>query len=449
MNAAPSPAVSPQLTEPWTRFAAWAADELGMRIVREGDLYRAEPDSHPTDGVDEHSVRKSWLRRRPKPDPAEELPEPITAHNPEALLSALIGRLADAERLPQTRPVEQPSALSEITERLFDAYKLDGGKARVTGCALEDAPFVRLSWVLTGRPDGDEQVAHAYYDERGQKVDPELARDLGLESVESYGKAAPKLAADILSDLIGSASSEFAASGALPIEGQATLVSLVWVKHASGHLAFEFGETSIDAAFQGWAATLKAPPVVCLQTGRKTFHLGSFDGTGEGEAPEIAAAEEIVVSDVTGRRRLGRDLLTCSVTGKRGEAEWFERSGVSGAPVLADYAGVCATCGMVVAENELTTQACVGCERSERLGAADPRLAAIRKLYPSLFSGSAASARGWTIAEMCDAYVLQHSGWFRRRVVTFDKETLEVRRAAQASTFSSTWRPIELPARVG
>jgi hypothetical protein len=208
------------------------------------------------------------------------------------------------------------------------------------------------------------------------------------------------------------------------------LETIVWAKRARGRLRFEFGDKSVDAPFEGWARLLKAPPVVCPLTGVETFHLATI------EDGDIAAAEQIGVCVVTRRRRLLRDLVKCSATGDLAESEHFGRCAASGKPVLKIRLVKCDRCGLLVAPTAKQKSDCEACSRVKRVGADDPRLRVIVAKHPNL------AKLKWALAETPVAFVLETSGWFRRRVLSIDKQTLAVVQAAEASRMSSIWRPL-------
>lgn len=410
--------------ESWTALAAWAADELGVRVAFDGKLYRIEEVTHavaPAATASESATRRSWFGRRATKAEAVEGPEAFATPTPAELLSELVTRLQQRPGTVHARPVSQPTAVHDLSAQLFVAYTLDGGQAHLAGCHFDDVPLVRLTWVHEDE-DGSQSVEHRYFDELGEPLDWSLVESLGVDRVASLTGPAPRLDEGRLTRMLESARRRINIAPALE--------TIVWAKRAQGRLRFEFGDKSVDATFEGWARLLEAPPVVCPLTGAETFHLATI------EDGEIAAAEQIGVCVVTRRRRLLRDLLKCSATGNLAEPEHMGRCAASGEPVLKSRLVKCDRCGLLVAPTAKQKSDCDACRRVKRVGADDARLRAIFGRHPHL------AKRKWALAETPVAFVLETSGWFRRRVVSLDKETLAVVHAAEASRWLSEWRPV-------
>ncbi len=418
------------VTESWTAFAAWGADALGLKLAFDGEAYRIEVDhfGQPEEGSATgstvgSSLRRSWIRRQPKPEPAEETP-PFVTDAPKKLLAELFDRLRAHPEPLYARPTQQPTAVHELTDRLFAAYTLEGGKAHVAGCHLEDMPLVRLSQLGTNG-DGNEMVSHTFYDEEGTPLSAELVTALGLAQVQCGSDPTPRIEAGRLTAAISAARHQGGQESAI--------ASIVLAKRAWGRLRFEFGDDSVDTPFDGWARTLTAPPIVCPQTGRETFHLAM---TERGERGTIAAAEEIAACSVTGHRRVLRHLVRCAVTDKLAEPEWIAPCGVTGENVLKSELVPCKRCGQLVAKRTVTASGCHGCDSAKHVSPKDPRLAKVLAKHVRLAS------HRWALAEMPAAFVLETTSWLRKRVVTIDKVSLDILREAEASRFSSTWQPL-------
>lgn len=411
--------------EPWSALAAWAADELGVRLEHDGKRYQivtpaAEPEGDPSaSGV---SLKKRWFRRRrAEATVSEPAPvEPFTTEAPADVVEELVHRLADGP-VP-ARPSEQPTAVHELAARLFDAYQLDWGQAHLAGCHFDNVPLIRWTRLL----DLDEpapRVEHRFFDELGEPLPWDLAVALGADRVAPFEDEPPRIDGGRVERMLASA-------GRRAGDQEPVLVTLVWVKRARGRLRFEFGDESIDTAFDGWASTLEAPPVVCPATGVETFHLAATDDG------KIAAAGAIAVSAVTGRRLLASELETCVATGKQAEPEHFAKCVATGEAVLTSEAVACDRCGQRVAPAAKHAGDCDACRAAERV-AIDPSVwKAIVAKHSRLGSSK------WQASQTAGAYLLEASGWLRRHVVTIDRESLEVLHAAEASRFSSTWRPV-------
>lgn len=412
--------------EPWTALAAWAADELGVRLEYDGTVYRIQDAGHEEPGdtsASESTIRRGWFRRRAK-SKAEDTPEPepFTAEAPADVVDELVRRLRESGEPIHARPIEQPTAVHELSARLFDAYTLDGGQAHLAGCHLEDVPLVRLTW-LADEEEATPRIEHRFFDELGVPIAWAEAVALGLDRVAPMAEPLPRVEAGRLERMLASAAKSSASE-------PPSLVTLVWAKQAWGRLRFEFGDESFDTEFSGWASTLEAPPAVCPATGEPTFHLAATDDG------QIAAAEAITPSVVTGRRALTSELVTCSATGKLAEAEHFAPCAATAEPILLTELETCSRCGLSVGPRDKRPGDCNACRAAERVTLDEATWSKAVAAQPKL------AARKWQVTQTDEAYILESSGWFRRNVVTLDRATLAVLHAAEASRFSSTWRPV-------
>lgn len=412
--------------EPWSAWAAWAADELGVRLGFDGKHYLLEVPSAESPPEGRSPTRSGWFRRREKTaaEPAPDATPAFQAESPSDLVLELAERLRNREQPPEARPVHQPTAVHDLANRLFNAYKLDGcGQAHLAGCHFEDVPLVRATRI---DDSGDTPVIeHRLFDELGVEVDWAQVVDLGADEVAAVAETepTPRLDAGRLQRMVESARRSVSddAFGA---------ITLVWVKRAWGRLRFDFGDESVDAEFSGWARTLKAPSVVCPATGVETFHLTATDDG------RIVAAEAIVVSAVSGRRLLVDDLVECQATGQLAEAEYLTPCAASGEQVLKSELRTCERCGLRVAPSAVRGGGCSACLGAQRATIKPSVWTAILTKHPGLMR------HAWRTSRTGDVYLLEASGWLRRRVVTIDAESLDVTHAAEGSRFSSVWRAV-------
>ena len=407
-------------------------DELGLLLSFDGKTYKVEPQAgEPGEASPSESTlrRRGWLRRRKNDAPADDPPQPapLLAETPGELLELLINQLNERPTPPNAKPSDQPEAVHELADRLFGAYTLDGGKAHLAGCHLTDSPLVRLT-ELVENEDGAVAPLHRYYDELGAPLSDDMVKRLGVDRVEPFSNHPPRLDEGRLSRML-----ESAWGGNQKSSESVALATIVWAKKASGRLRFEFGEESVDTPFEGWASLLDPPPVTCPMTGQPTFHLATVEGG------LIAAAEEIATCEVSSERRVRSELQVCTATGKKVDPKHLGECSVSGDLVLADRLSPCPKCGQKVSPLILSPGDCRGCVSPTRVSKEDSRIAAIVDEHPHLL-GKGDPSRSWSLSETRTAYVLERVGWFRRRVVTLDKQTLKVLRQAKASRFSPTWR---------
>lgn len=434
--------------EPWTRFAAWAVDELGCVLAYDGSVYRLQIDTFdaPSEGSQRSggksdqeatpsTIRRRWsLRRSGRKAQANVEAEAagplLTATTQLELLTGIVAKLLERPMPPSVRPVRQPHAVHELTDRFFEAYQLDGGKAHMAGCHLEEVPFVRRTRIDSVADSDTDQVAvwHSYFDEQGKPVADQLVEELGLNQVESARDSAPRVTPRLVERL--SLSTTTQDKSVADKENANELQTIVWARRATGRIRFEFGDESVDAPFDGWVKTLSAPAIICPRTGRETFSLTTVEGG------DIVAAEEVVLCEVTDHRHIASDLDRCAETNKLVEPELLEPCPITGDWVLSTEFVPCPRCQQSVPKGKATATGCKGCDGAKRVGTNHPVLQAIQAKHPAF------AKQGWQLAETQRAVILVRDGWLRRRVATFDKATLELLHEAEASRFSATWRPV-------
>ena len=341
------------------------------------------------------------------------------------------------------RPAGQPAAVNDITQRLFAAYQVDGGGVHLGGCQLEDFPFLRLSFVSTDESSGE--IRHTFVAHDGSMVSDQLARDLGLLEVVPVLQLPPRIDNATLQSLIA-AGRRVAAQTTSSRDPNATTVdpvvtSLVWVKHASGHLDFAIGDATVSLPFSGWAKLLEAQPYTSPESGASSFHLAATDDG------RIDTFDQIAPCQQSGRRVLRQELVTCSVTGKHVLEEFTETCPVSGKPTLAEQFALCPTCQQKVSQQALNNKSiaespCSACRQLTKIKKDDPRLVWIFGEHPALDRWN-----HWQLAETKTVYIAQASRWTKRLLLVIDKETLAVHHLATAGKFSSVWVPVAEAAR--
>ena len=153
---------------------------------------------------------------------------------------------------------------------------------------------------------------------------------------------------------------------------------LAWVKHASGHLDFEIGETTVSLPFSGWAKLLQAQPYTSPQSGASSFHLAATDDG------RIDTFDQIAPCQQSGRRVLRQELVTCSVTNKHVLEEFTETCPVTGQPCLTEQFATCPTCQQKVGQLALAEGDCTACRQMSKIKKDDPRLVWIFGEHPGL-----------------------------------------------------------------
>jgi len=361
----------------------------------------------------------------------------------------LLKRLHGAGPAVHVRPSAQPMAVKDISERLFAAYEVDGGRVHLGGCQLTDYPFLRLSYFagpkagVVGAKDGGagaKEVQHVFVAHDGSAVSDQLVQDLGLLQVEPIVKLPPRIDKPALRALI--AAGRRVAAKTVPSRDPAAtsveplVVSLVWVKHASGQLNFTIGETTVGLPFSGWARLIQAQPYTSPLSGASSFHLAAT------EDGRIDAFDQITTCEQSGRRVLRQDLVTCSVTGKHVLEEFTEICPVSGQPSLTEQFADCPMCQQRVSKAVLKNQTCDACQHLLKIKKDDPRLVWILGEHGGLDRWN-----HWQLSETKDVYIAVASGWTKRLLLVIDKETLAVRHLATSGKFATGWTPVAKSAR--
>lgn len=328
-------------------------------------------------------------------------------------------------------PVDEPTSVHQLAERLFPAYSVDRGSIRLAGCRLENRLFVRLEFrrgeeefVLYVDADGRE-VADETVDVLGMSGAIELERppDVFEPTVDRVTEAGTRLAAERFS--------ESDAAGAAP---ELIAATVLWYKFAEGKLRFSVGEDSADLPFSGWARTLCPPPFVCPYSAVSTFEIAATDDG------RIAAASQIAACEETGRRMLSDELITCSVTARRVVPELIQSCPVTDQPVLRSEMVPCSCCEQSVSPAALRRHVCAACRELEPVDKADPRLARLLEEYPRLDRWHT-----WQLSETATVSIFVGSARLKRLLVVVGKESLEAKRLATGNRLFGGWKSVAPP----
>lgn len=322
-----------------------------------------------------------------------------------------------ARTLVMARPATQPEAVHELTERLFTPYEMDGGRVHLAGCQLVDVPFLRISTLAADDPS---QVEHRLTTIEGNEVPEELREKLDLANlVPQHGPSAiatePPLA-QAVAQLLQSAAPEGVVA-----------VTVVVAKRAEGKLQFQFGAKSITIDFDDWAATLEAPPYCCRLTGRSTYHLATTDDG------RIAAAEGIASCEVSGKRLLASELVTCIATGKRVDPTLTLKCPVSGEPALASEFATCSLCRQEVSQAVLDATLCRACRHLEKAARDDAAVADLLARAPKL-----KRFRQIRTASTNEVTIVEGVGLWKHLLVVVGQADGQVRQVA-TRTPATTW----------
>lgn len=433
-----TPAQTAEDREALARFVAWAIRAVGGQATRENGQVQAFLPPNPLvdvrksrGGIDDD--RPAWLRG-PMPvvlTPAldvdvDELTvstgEQLTPRSPQ--VEWLVERLHSLGAAVNGVPVHQPASAGEIAERLLPAYRIEGGRIRLSGCSLEDRAFFRI---YARSPAGarPQRFVEWTIDADGRRVDEQVAAPLGLDDIEPIKVRPPAVNAAAVAEL-----THLAENGASQAHGPLEIVgvALLWCKWASGRLRIEFPSACAEIRFSDWAATLAPPTFACPETGRQSHAVGITDDG------RIAAAEEIAVCQETSRRTLRRELVQCATSGELALAELVDVCPITERPVLRRLLAVCGTCGEQVSPAVIHDGECQACRKLEVAQPSDPRIARVLGEFPALDSW-----RKWRIAETAKSYILVGSGVLKRLLVVLDRQTLEPKRVATAGRLNRSW----------
>jgi len=326
------------------------------------------------------------------------------------------------DAIRHTAPADQPQSVHQLTGRLFDAYRVEGGSVRLAGCTLDDRLFLRCDY------NTESPSRSLFLDDRLQPMRPELVAELGMDRLVVLASP-PKQCRDDL-NRIQAALRERTGSGE-PTSGGMPAVTAVWVKFAEGRLRFDIGEQTAELAFSGWARSLKPPPWICPVSGRATYRLAATDDG------RIVAAESLARCEVTGRIVTSAELVTCAATGKNVLPELTVVCPVSEQRVLAESLVACSSCNQAVASFVLIGGRCTACRSLAAVGPDDPRMARILSEHPEWERW-----RHWRLSETAAVYILTCARWLRCLLLVVDRQTLELKHVAVGHRFFGDWEPL-------
>ena len=356
-------------------------------------------------------------------------------HFASPLFRWLIEQLQQLEGIQHAAPAGQPVGVHQITQQVFAAYDVKGGKVHLSGCTLDDRPFLRVTRIS---PDciSPAVLEQRFLDAQGREVDEHLVAALGLEQLKP-ATGLPRLHTRELQQWLGVA----AAQESRATDGERIACTLIWCKHAQIKITFTIGEAAVEQSFSGWAqqlgdGTQKPPPFRCAVTEQESY---SLDATDDGR---LTAAEAIALCAETGKRVLVTEVETCSVTGKQACAHELETCPVTSKRVLRGALDQCLMCGQLVSPAALNNGRCSACSSLKPVSKDDPRMARVLGEYPKLDRW-----RHWRLGETSRAYILMASALVKKLLVVVEKDSLEPQRIAVGSHFSAEWSDAPLAER--
>ncbi len=438
------------------RFVWWAIAQLRLETQHRGDglidLVVPESQRAAFDGrsclrlnldgpapVGEQAAESAAPHDSPPPESQPPESQPPESQPPESLPTEslcidgtvfqwLCQLLREQGLAAHSRPANQPMSVHELARRLFPAYRIQEGSAHLSGCTLEDRPFLRLTYL--GQCGGEPgELIHYFFAPDGSPVSEQQITALGLNELVPSGQPHPKIDPAQLELLVAAGERNVAREHPLA-------ASVVWVKYVTGRLQLTIQDTSEVVAFEGWASTLQPPPFVCPHSGLRTFDVAATDDG------RIVAAESIARCDVSGRRVVKSELVQCSVTGRLVTSEFVETCPVADKPALQDQLVVCQTCRQKVSRTVLSQGVCLACRSLAPVDKDDPRLVWLLAEYPGLDR-----LRKWKLAETASVYLAQSGSFWRRLLVVVDRETLSILHMATRGRLAKHWIPLEGPQR--
>jgi len=356
------------------------------------------------------------------------------------LFEQIIARLNRLSPAARSAPAAQPIAVHELSQRLFDAYTIDGGNVHLAGCQFEEHPILRLSYWVSDQPTA-AGVRHLFFTPEGKLLDDAKRQALCVDEVVPLRRSPEPVAdEDVIRwiDLARSLSSEELngeeASSDEASDGQRFLAAtIVWCKYAKGKLAFCFGEKTAELDFSGWARRLAdgsqtPPPYRCAATDRESYHLAVTDDG------RITTRESLGVCSQSGRHVLVTELETCAATGKEALHEYMAHCEVSGDLTLKTELAQCPMCHQKVNPRSVDHSRCSACRSVQPVLDEDVRVQEVIAAYPGLATWS-----NWRLSETPTHVIMIGTRFLRRVLVVFDKRSKKAKRLAKGLRLGPNW----------
>ncbi|MCC7083884.1 MAG: hypothetical protein IT427_02625 [Pirellulales bacterium] len=343
-------------------------------------------------------------------------------------------RRAEADRVRHLLPRGHAPTIAELSSRLYSAYAVDGGNVRLAGCALELRPIVHLRG-STRAATGPWNQVELFLGDDGLP----LASDVQSETIAAEcvdGDRPTRFPVAMVGRLIARARwllEENCRDAGGELDSDAIGTEVVWRRFAAGKLRFTIGDCFAEIAFADWVDSLQPPPFVCPETGVKTYRIATTDDG------RMAAAEEIVACEQSGRRMLRSETVVCSVTRQRIAVDFAEQCPITGEHTRRDRMAVCSICCAKVAPKMMDGSRCDACAAIAPIKKCDPRMCLVLGEHPGLDHW-----RRWRLAETPQSYVLEGRSLMQRLLVVVDQQSLEVRRLAHRGRFQTGWQDVAM-----
>lgn len=222
--------------------------------------------------------------------------------------------------------------------------------------------------------------------------------------------------------------SELEPAGALLIQG----------RFFSGDLVLKTGERRwvLPLVLPAYAAA--PPPIACMKSGVKTYHLAVTDD-GRFIDADLAAADQ-----ETGRIFPRDELVSCAATGRLYRPEFMVQCPILLVPVHDKEIRPCPICRQKVSVLAMKGESCKSCQERTPVLPADERILKIIGRYPKLKSWSK-----WAISETRDIYNLEVAGALSQAKIFLRKSDLSFLGGARKTRLIGSWKDAEAKELVG
>ncbi len=333
-------------------------------------------------------------------------------------------------------PAGQSVSVSVLTSRLFKAYTVRDGNARLGGCSLEERPLLRYTYSIGSLGcEMGPRLVHVYASPDGRPIDDGLLSALGARELAPFSGKPPRVSGTERAHWrnFGEQHAPIVADSE---QSELLLATTIWCKYAQGKVLFEIGDHRAETEFQGWAqllvdGTILPPSFRCPETGLQSHQVLALDDG------RITVPEAVMVCEESGRRVLTTDLETCGVTNRHVLPEYLQTCPVSGERLLQTAMVSCSQCREEVSPHCVRGGRCGACRSMEAVRSDDPRVARVLGEYERLDRWPR-----WRMAETSRSYILSARSLLRRLLIVADKESLLVKYLADGGRFSSNWTEV-------
>lgn len=484
------------------RFTLWAADRLGVEVGQDeqGGFWLEVPleARDAFDGAERvHFTFDREVYAESK-DRELELAAPGSR-----LLSWLIGRVRELGNVAHAAPADQPASVHEISGRLFSAYQLDGGTARLAGCSLDDHLVLRFTYRLRleGLEPRDELI-DVFLADDGTELSPQRQQELGVNQILPMERT-PRVSESQLEWLVEAGeqagqrrrqrAQEEAAAELLPRKQEEQRQLTEYFAKTRAEIADELGEKttseeraaiqeqlrSLDAQRERRLAALEERYSVqadmelvattliwCKRASGKlrfSFADQTTDVSFNDWARTLAAPPFVCPHTGTGSMHLavtddGRitaagEIEPCQRTGRRVLRKELITCSLTGQRVLPEFVSTCPVTEAPVLTEALV--ACGECRQKVSPRTIDKGRCRACRTREGIKPADARLARvfieypllerwrNWSLSETSTVYNLTAAGLVKRLLVVIDKQSFAVLHLATGHRLSSTWTAVD------